>query len=28
MKATEREKLLAGWRRAIGAALAWARQDQ
>ena len=28
MKATEREKLLAGWRRAVGATLAWAREDQ
>jgi glycerol kinase len=28
MNATQRETLLAGWRRAVGAALAWARRDQ
>ncbi|MFL5514238.1 MAG: FGGY family carbohydrate kinase, partial [Gemmatimonadales bacterium] len=28
MNAIEREKLMAGWRRAVGAALAWARQSQ
>jgi glycerol kinase len=28
MNATQRETLLAGWRRAVGAALAWARRGQ
>ena len=28
MDGTEREKLMAGWRRAVGAALSWARQTQ
>jgi glycerol kinase len=28
MNATQRETLLAGWRRSVGAALAWARRDQ
>ena len=28
MNGTEREKLMAGWRRAVGAALSWARQTQ